>query len=56
MPYSPRGYPLSLIGAHEASTLLVSEYNKLEASFLELQFNKKTKKYTQEWRKKVLGE
>ncbi|MFX0072682.1 MAG: hypothetical protein ACFFAO_16480 [Candidatus Hermodarchaeota archaeon] len=56
IPYSPRGYPLSLIGAHEASTLLASEYNKLEATFLELQFNKKTKKYTQEWRKKVLGE
>ncbi|MFX0137165.1 MAG: hypothetical protein ACFFDN_26230 [Candidatus Hodarchaeota archaeon] len=56
IPYSPRGYPLSLNGAHEASTLLVSEYNKLEAAFLELQFNKKTKKYTQEWRKKVLGE
>ncbi|MFX1304860.1 MAG: hypothetical protein ACFE9X_16015, partial [Promethearchaeota archaeon] len=56
IPYSPRGYPLSLSGAHEASTLLVSEYNKLEAAFLELQFNKKTKKYTQEWRKKVLLE
>ena len=56
IPYSPRGYPLSLSGAHEASTLLVSEYNKLEAAFLELQFNKKTKNYAQEWRKKVLGE
>ena len=56
IPYTPRGYPLSLSGAHEASTLLVSEYNKLEAAFLELQYNKKTKKYTQEWRKKVLGE
>ena len=56
IPYSPRGYPLCLIGAHEASTLLVSEYNKLESAFLELQYNKKTKKYTQEWRKKVLGE
>ena len=56
IPYSPRGYPLCLIGAHEASTLLVSEYNKLESSFLELQYDKKTKKYTQEWRTKVLGE
>ena len=56
IPYTPRGYPLSLNGAHEASTLLVSEYNKFEAAFLELQYNKKTKKYTQEWRKKVLGE
>ncbi|MFX1378264.1 MAG: hypothetical protein ACFFA4_04150, partial [Promethearchaeota archaeon] len=56
IPYSPRGYPLSLSGAHEASTLLVSEYNKLESAFLELQFNKKTKNYAQEWRKKVLGE
>ncbi|MFX1390437.1 MAG: hypothetical protein ACFE9Z_10270 [Promethearchaeota archaeon] len=56
IPYSPRGYPLSLSGAHEASTLLVSEYNKLESAFLELQFDKKTKKYAQEWRKKVLGE
>jgi len=55
IPYSPRGYPLGLIGAHEASTLLVSEYNKLESTFLELQYNKKTKKYTQEWRNKVLG-
>jgi hypothetical protein len=55
IPYSPRGYPLGLIGAHEASTLLVSEYNKLESTFLDLQYNKKTKKYTQEWRNKVLG-
>jgi hypothetical protein len=56
IPYSPRGYPLCLSGAHEASTLLVSEYNKLESAFLELQFNKKTKNFAQEWRKKVLGE
>ncbi len=56
IPYSPRGYPLCLSGAHEASTLLVSEYNKLESAFLELQINKKTKDYTREWRKKVLGE
>ncbi|MFX1327178.1 MAG: hypothetical protein ACFE91_03415 [Promethearchaeota archaeon] len=55
IPYSPRGYPLSLSGAHEASTLLVSEYNKLESAFLELQFNKKTEKYAQEWRKKIIG-
>jgi len=56
IPFSPRGYPLPLVGAHEASTLLVSEYNKLESTFLQLQYDKKTKKYTQEWRKKVLGE
>ncbi|MFX1568354.1 MAG: hypothetical protein ACFFCV_08295 [Promethearchaeota archaeon] len=56
MPYSPRGYPLCLIGAHEASTLLVSEYNKLESKFMELKFDDRTKKYTESWRHKVLGE
>ncbi|MFX1394399.1 MAG: hypothetical protein ACFFAH_12605 [Promethearchaeota archaeon] len=55
IPYSPHGYPLCLAGAHEASTLLPSEYNKMEAKFLDLQLNKKTKKYTEEWRNKVLG-
>ncbi|MFX0136826.1 MAG: hypothetical protein ACFFDN_24525 [Candidatus Hodarchaeota archaeon] len=56
MPYSPRGYPLCLIGAHEASTLLVSEYRKLESKFMELKFDNRTKKYTESWREKVLGE
>ena len=56
IPYSPRGYPLCLVGAHESSTLLVSEFNKLESKFQELQYDQKTKKYTQAWRKKVLGE
>ncbi len=56
MPFSPLGYPLCLSGAHEASTLLHSEYNKLEAKFLELQINKKTKRFTQQWRHQVLGE
>ncbi len=56
MPYSPRGYPLCLIGAHEASTLLTSEYNKFESNFMELKFDKKIKKYTESWREKVLGE
>ncbi|MFX1275809.1 MAG: hypothetical protein ACFFBP_16770 [Promethearchaeota archaeon] len=54
IPYSPRGYPLCLEDAHNASTLLPSEYNKLEGNFLELQYDEKTKKYTQEWRHKVL--
>ncbi|MFX0000010.1 MAG: DNA double-strand break repair nuclease NurA [Candidatus Hodarchaeota archaeon] len=56
MPYSPRGYPLCLKGAHEASTLLVSEYNKLESKFMELKFDERTKKYSESWRHKVLGE
>ena len=56
IPYSPRGYPLCLIGAHEASTLLVSEYNKLESKFLELKYDPKIKRYTESWRQKVLGE
>jgi NurA-like 5'-3' nuclease len=55
IPFAPRGYPLCLIGAHEASTLLTSEFNKLEASFLELQYDPKTKKYASKWRHKVLG-
>ena len=56
IPYSPRGYPLCLVGAHEASTLLVSEYGKLEGQFFELKHDEKTKKYSQSWRKEVLGE
>lgn len=56
IPYSPRGYPLCLIGAHEASTLLPTEYSNFEAKFLELQYDKKTNKYTQSWRHKVLGD
>jgi len=55
IPYAPRGYPLCLVGAHEASTLLASEFNKLEAAFLELQYDPKTRKYAQKWRHKVLG-
>jgi len=55
IPYSPQGYPLSLVGAHEASTLLVSEYNKFDAAFMKLKYDKKTKKFAQKWRQKVLG-
>lgn len=55
IPYAPRGYPLCLVGAHEASTLLVSEYGKLERKFMELKFDERTKKYTESWREKVLG-
>jgi NurA-like 5'-3' nuclease len=55
IPFSPRGYPLCLVGAHEASTLLASEFNKLEAAFLELQYDPNTKNYAQKWRHKVLG-
>ncbi len=54
IPYSPLGYPLCLTGAHEASTLLTIEYNKLEARFMELNFDPQTKKYAQSWREKVL--
>ena len=56
MPYAPRGYPLCLTGAHQSSTLLVSEYRKFESEFMQLQYDKKTKKYTESWRHKVLGE
>ncbi len=56
IPYSPRGYPKCLNKAHKGSTLLVSEYNKLETKFLELKFNTHTKDYTQSWREKVLGD
>ncbi|MFX1410382.1 MAG: hypothetical protein ACFFA6_08515, partial [Promethearchaeota archaeon] len=56
IPFSPQGYPLCLLAAHEASTLLPSEYNILEGKFMDLQYDKKTKTYAQEWRKKVLGE
>ena len=56
IPYAPMGYPLCLVGAHEASTLLVSEYRKLESKFMELTFDERTKKYTETWREKVLGE
>jgi len=56
IPFSPQGYPLCLLAAHEASTLLPSEYNILEGKFMELQHDKKTKTYAQQWRKKVLGE
>ncbi len=45
IPYSPRGYPLCLIGAHEASTLLPLEYSKVDSKFMELQFDPKTKKF-----------
>ncbi|MHA1275128.1 MAG: hypothetical protein ACTSPD_01460 [Promethearchaeota archaeon] len=54
--YSPVGYPICLIGAHESSKLLVSEYNKIEGKFLELKYDKKTKKYTEVWRHKVLND
>ncbi|MFX1317328.1 MAG: hypothetical protein ACFE9T_15805, partial [Promethearchaeota archaeon] len=56
IPFSPQGYPLCLMAAHEASTLLPSEYNILEGKFMELKYDKRTKKYAQEWRKKVLGD
>ena len=55
IPFSPRGYPLCLVGAHEASSLLVSEYNKFEAEFMKLKYDKKTKNYAHKWRHKVLG-
>lgn len=56
IPFSPQGYPLCLIGAHEASTLLPAEYNILESEFLKLKHDKKTKNYIEEWRKKVFNE
>ncbi|MFX1480097.1 MAG: hypothetical protein ACFFCI_18410 [Promethearchaeota archaeon] len=54
IPYAPHGYPTCLEGAHNASTLLVSEYNKFEAHFLELKYDIKTKRFTERWREKVL--
>ncbi|MBY8988934.1 MAG: hypothetical protein KGD61_10810 [Candidatus Lokiarchaeota archaeon] len=54
IPYAPRGYPTCLEGAHKASTLLVSEYNKFEAHFLELKYDVKTKSFAERWRDKVL--
>ncbi|MFW9951590.1 MAG: DNA double-strand break repair nuclease NurA [Candidatus Thorarchaeota archaeon] len=45
IPYSPRGYPLCLLGAHQASTLLPIEYSNFESKFLQLQFDPKTKKF-----------
>ncbi len=53
-PYSPFGYPLCLEEAHNASTLLVSEYNKLEGNFIDLQLNQNTQMYIQKWRNKIL--
>jgi len=55
IPYSPRGYPLSLVGAHEASTLLASEHNKFDGEFMKLKYDKKTKNFAEKWRHKVLG-
>ena len=54
IPYAPHGYPTCLEGAHNASTLLVSEYNKFEAHFLELKYDMKTKSFAERWRDKVL--
>jgi len=54
IPYSPHGYPLCLEEAHNASTLLPSEKNKLEAKFYELQIDEKTKIYAQNYRQKII--
>jgi hypothetical protein len=54
IPYAPHGYPTCLEEAHNASTLLVSEYNKFEAHFLELKYDTKTKRFAERWRDKVL--
>lgn len=54
IPFAPYGYPMCLEGAHTASTLLVSEYNKLEGHFLELKYDIKTKSFAERWRDKVL--
>jgi hypothetical protein len=54
IPYSPRGYPLCLLGAHQASTLLPIEYSNFESKFLQLQFDPKTKKFMLVHRHKVI--
>jgi hypothetical protein len=54
IPYSPRGYPLCLLGAHQASTLLPIEYSNFESKFLELQLDPATKKFMLVRRHKVI--
>lgn len=54
IPYSPRGYPICLEEAHNASTLLTSEKHKLEAKFRELQIDERTRIHAQNYRHKVL--
>ncbi|MFX0074989.1 MAG: hypothetical protein ACFE96_06070 [Candidatus Hermodarchaeota archaeon] len=54
IPFSPFGYPLSLTGAHEASTMLPIEKHKFEAQFLTLQHDPKTKRFMQVHRHKVI--
>jgi hypothetical protein len=54
IPFSPYGYPLSLTGAHEASTMLPIEKHKFEAEFLTLQHDPATRRFMQVRRHKVL--
>jgi hypothetical protein len=54
IPYSPRGYPICLLGAHQASTLLPTEYSNFESKFLDLQFDPKTKKFMLVRRHKII--
>ncbi|MHA2287174.1 MAG: hypothetical protein ACXABG_00180 [Promethearchaeota archaeon] len=54
IPFSPFGYPLSLTGAHEASTMLPIEKHKFEAEFLTLQHDPQTRRFMQVRRHKVI--
>ncbi|MFW9950515.1 MAG: DNA double-strand break repair nuclease NurA [Candidatus Thorarchaeota archaeon] len=54
IPFSPRGYPLCLFGAHQASTLLPIEYSNFESKFLELQYDPNTKKFMLVRRHKII--
>ncbi|MFX0009898.1 MAG: hypothetical protein ACFE9R_06265 [Candidatus Hermodarchaeota archaeon] len=54
IPFSPFGYPLSLSGAHEASSMLPIEKHKFEAEFLTLQHDPETRRFMQVHRHKVI--
>lgn len=54
IPFSPLGYPISLIEAHEASKFLPLENSNFEAQFLDLQYNPETKRFMQIRRHKVI--
>ena len=54
IPFSPYGYPLSLTGAHDASTMLPVEQHNFEAQFLTLQHDPKTQRFMQVHRHKVI--
>jgi len=54
IPYSPLGYPIALLEAHNATKLFATEFSIFHSKFLEIKIDPKTKQYIDEIRSHII--